>query len=75
MGTEQVQPLQVRVDLGVMTMKEYITVLRSPELDRLHQMQFRVIPKILPLGFSIYREIQSVYSISDCTSFVPFVIQ
>ena len=39
--------LQVRVDLGVMTMKAYFTLSRSPDLESKHQRQFSVITKTL----------------------------
>ena len=43
MSPYRVLPLQVRVDLGVMVMKEYPTLLRSPELEPHHQMWFSLI--------------------------------
>ena len=45
MGPKQVLLLQVRVDLGVMKMKGYSTLLRSLELKFHYQMQFCVIPR------------------------------
>ncbi len=36
-------PFRVKVDLGVMTVKEYFTLLRSLELDTHNQMQFMVV--------------------------------
>ena len=40
---------RVRVDLGVMTMKRYSTLPRSPELEPHRQMQYSFIPRILLL--------------------------
>ena len=49
MGPSQILPLWVKVDWGVMAMKRYSTLPRSPEYD---QMQFSIIPmKHLLLGF------------------------
>ena len=48
----QVLPLQVREDLGVMTMKEYSTFPRAPELEPYDQMQFTIIPRT-PILWSI----------------------
>ena len=45
MEPQQVLPLQVKVDLEVMAMKEYSSLHRSPE-----QMLFSVIPRIPLLG-------------------------
>ena len=42
---EQVLPLWVRVDLGVMAMKSYSTLPESPEVESRYQMQFSVTPK------------------------------
>ena len=39
----------VRMDLAVMAMEKYSTLLKSPELDLYHQMQFSVIPKTLKI--------------------------
>ena len=44
MGPKQMLPLQVRVDLGVMALKVFSTLTRSPELMP-YQMQFSVIPR------------------------------
>ena len=44
------QPLQVRIDLRVMTMKRNIKVPRFPELEFHHQKQFSAIFK-MPLSF------------------------
>ena len=44
MGTLLLQTLQVRENLGLMAMKGYFTLLRVPELETHHQMQFTVIP-------------------------------
>ena len=38
-------PPRVRVDLGVMTIKENCTFLRSPELEPYQLMHFYVIPR------------------------------
>ena len=35
----------VYVDLGVITMKEYSTLFRTPKLETYHQMQFSVVPR------------------------------
>ena len=45
MGPEQLLLLQVRVDLGVMAMKEYSTLSRTLEQEPHYQMQFSVIPR------------------------------
>ena len=37
----------VKVDMGVMAVKEYSTLLMSPELELHYQMQFSVIPRLL----------------------------
>ena len=50
MGSSQVLPLRVKVDPGVMAMKAYSTLLKPPELEPHHQMQFTVIPKTPFLG-------------------------
>ena len=44
-GTRIVQQLKTRVDLGVVTMKEYSTLPRVLELKPHHQMQVSVIPR------------------------------
>ena len=44
-GSEQVLPLQVTVDLGVMLMKEYFTFLKVPGLEFHNQMHFSVISR------------------------------
>ena len=44
MEQQQILPLQVKADLGVMVMKGYTKLPRAPELETLHQMQFSVIP-------------------------------
>ena len=41
-------PLQIRVDLGVMAMKEYSKLLWAPGLEAQHQVQFNVIPRTPP---------------------------
>ena len=38
MGTEQVLPLRISLDLGVMTMKGYSTFPKAPGLEPHHQM-------------------------------------
>ena len=38
---------QVRVDLGVISIKEYSTLLTSPELEPQHRIKLRVIPRTL----------------------------
>ena len=47
-----------RVDLGVMAIEECSTLLRAPELEPHHQMQFSVIPRTRFLGGDLlfYRE-------------------
>ena len=50
-GPYQVLPLQVRVDQGVMTIKVYSTLLRSPNLELHHPIQFSVIPRSSPFFF------------------------
>ena len=42
MESQQVLQLQVRVDLGVITIKGYSTLTRAPKVDLNHQMQFNV---------------------------------
>ena len=50
MGLEQVLAYWNRVDLGVMAMKMYSTLPRSPELQPYNKMQFSsFIPKRPPL--------------------------
>ena len=44
---KEVLSLQVRVNLGVMAMKRYSTLPRSPELKPYNQMQFSVISRAL----------------------------
>ena len=39
-------PLQVRVEQGVMVMNGYSILLKSPELDHHHQIQYTIITKI-----------------------------
>ena len=46
----QVRPIQVRVNLGVMVMKEYSTLLKSPGLKPHHLLQLSVITKIPLFG-------------------------
>ena len=55
-------PLQVRVDLGILTMKGYSTFPKTPELE-LHQIQLRVIPKIIMGvgGLCLYREAVGIF--------------
>ena len=48
MEPQQVLPFRVRVDLGVMVLRRYFTLLKSLELELHHQMQYRVIPRTLP---------------------------
>ena len=45
MEPKQVLPFWVRVDLGIMTMKGFFTLSRSPEQEPFHQMQFSGIPR------------------------------
>ena len=59
MESKQILSFQVRVDLGIMAMKEYSTLPRSLELELLHQMQFSIIPRTL---LTPLQSIQSVYS-------------
>ena len=40
MGSQQVQPLQVRMDLGIMAIKEHSTFPRAPELQSHHQCMY-----------------------------------
>ena len=47
MGPQQVLAFQIRVDLGVMEMKEYSTFPKAPELEPDHQMRFSVIYRTL----------------------------
>ena len=44
-GSKQVLFLQVRVDLGVIGLKGYSTLLKSPKLEPDYQMQFSIIPR------------------------------
>ena len=50
MGPEQVLPLRVRVDLGVMAMKVYSTFLRDPGLEPYYLLQFSDIIRIITRG-------------------------
>ena len=50
MGPKQVLPLWVRMDLGVMTMKEYSTFSKAPGLQPLHLIFFSVISRTLVVG-------------------------
>ena len=45
MGLEQVLPLWVRVGLGVMAMKRYSTLSRSPDIEPHHHMKFLGCPR------------------------------
>ena len=45
---EKVLPIKVRVNLGVMAIKRYILLPRSPEPKPHHQMQLSVIPRTPP---------------------------
>ena len=57
--------IRVRVDLGVMTIKGYSTLPKSPELEPNYQMQFSVILGALSFEWwvlTLYWRIQSVYS-------------
>ena len=52
-----------RVDLGVMTIKGFFTLLKDPGLEPHHQMQFNVIPRIpVTAGFHSSVVVQSKYS-------------
>ena len=51
MRLKQVLPLRFTVDLGVMAIKEYFPLFRSPELEPHNQMQFSVIPRTLHFFF------------------------
>ena len=52
--------------MGVMAMKGFFTLSRSPELEPHHQMQFSVIPKTSLFGrLAPLQEIQSVADIVD----------
>ena len=46
-GLSQVLTVGVRVDLGIMEMKGYISFPKSSGLEPAHQMQFSDIPKTL----------------------------
>ena len=48
MKLEQVLPLQFRVDLRVMAIKEYIPLLITLELDPYHQIQSSVLKSSEP---------------------------
>ena len=58
----QLLPFRVRVNLGVMAMKEYSTLLRASEMEPHHRMQFSVILRS-PI-FSCYSVGDSVCSLS-----------
>ena len=45
MGPQQVVPPQARIDLGVMKLEEYSTLLKYSEVEPHHQMQFSVMPR------------------------------
>ena len=47
MGPQQVLPIWVKVDLGVMATKRYSTFPKAPGLEPRHQMQFSVVSKTL----------------------------
>ena len=51
MRSKQVLSLWVSVDLGVMAMKGYSILPRSPELEPHHQMKFSVIHRMTPPTF------------------------
>ena len=44
------RPLQVRVDLGVMVMKKYLTLSRSAEVEPHYWMQFSLLSRTSLLG-------------------------
>ena len=54
MGLKQVLPLQVRVDMRVMTMKGYFINLKFPKLKGLYQIQFSFGLVSLFNGISIF---------------------
>ena len=57
-------PLRVRLDLGVMAMKGYSILLKSPEMEHYYLMQFSIIPttSILGWGHTLLLRRQSAYS-------------
>ena len=61
-GLQQVLSFWVRVDLGVMTVKEYSTFSKDLELEPHHQMQFSIISRTLLWEGYFSAEMQSVYS-------------
>ena len=63
-GSPQVLPLQARVDLGVMAMNKYSTLLRSLKLEHHHQIWFSAIPRtpLFEECFNSIQRIQSAYS-------------
>ena len=74
MGPKQVLLLQVRVDLGVMAMKEYSTFPKAAELERHHQVRFSVISKILNAeGSYSFAKVQLVYSTATADMGVYYV--
>ena len=70
MVPQHMLPLRVRVDLGIMAIKEYSIFSKAPELEPHNQMQFCVICwTLIGVGVLPLAENQSVYSIAplvDC---------
>ena len=64
MRPQQVLPLKIKVDLGIMAMKGYSTLPRSPELEPHHQMLFSIIP-----GSPIFCRGQGFDSSADNTEY------
>ena len=52
MGSKQVLPLWVRVDLGVMPMEDNSTLSKAPEQAHYHQMHFRHQPFVEGRGYN-----------------------
>ena len=50
MRPKQVQPILIRVELGVMAMKKYTAFPKALGLEPYYQMQFRFIPRRLIEG-------------------------
>ena len=69
------QELRFGVDLGVMTMKEFFTFLKSLGLEPHHQIQFsftsRILVLVLVVGSYSFVEMQSKYSTALADSANP----
>ena len=73
--------IKIEIYLGVMAMKQYFTLFRSPELEPHYLMQFNVIPRPPPfLGINIFRQMGEIqtginqfeFQISKLVPFISF---